>query len=624
MDSNKLKFFGYGTLLSLILIVIYQLFVNNLAIVTVSVETDKRTLLKIYYNEPGAVWSEKKVGTFLIVPDTSEYSLRLTDIREIEKLRIDTSESQANVTVRSLAIRQPGLQTIFINSPEQFKNLEVGPGVEQFSYNDTGFTVIPSTKDPQLFYELAPLQKTDDRVERYIIICALICTAFFIIFVSQKAVNNYMFVPVLATVVFTLIVVMAVISEFNQHPDEMVHVKAATYFQDNHLPPAIGDEDIIHTYSTYGVSRLHSGEIAYYFAGKFTRLLGPLQLPNYLTSRYFNVALFAILLVCAFYSFHFRILLIPLLLSPQIWYIFSYFNSEAFAIFILVIVAYQMVKPQSWWNRLLAEGDDFPIAPLAILVLGLLLGLVFLLKKNFYFFLVFVFVYLLWRIFFNKTVLTGRVVFRAVSVLLVGICLFGAVRGVDAYVNDFQKSAKILEARELYAGEMFKPSTPLEKKFVFLQMKERGVSFKEVVRDLRWGEKIFRTSFGEYGYTTVAGSFNYYDCVRYLCIGLGLVVVISVLVVGGLEGTVLLAGTVGCAVALMVMAFYHAWAVDFQAQGRYFLPIVGMLSLTTYHLRKSLANFPCSVLGTALFLTAFYSFIFVALAGIGKLSLSIG
>ena len=71
--------------------------------------------------------------------------------------------------------------------------------------------------------------------------------------------------------------------------------------------------------------------------------------------------------------------------------------------------------------------------------------------------------------------------------------------------------------------------------------------------------------------------------------------------------------------ALMAAAFYVAWTIDFQAQGRYLLPIVGMVSILVYHLRDRLANPPCMFIATALFLLSVYSYIFVALAGIAKI-----
>ncbi len=139
-----------------------------------------------------------------------------------------------------------------------------------------------------------------------------------------------------------------------------------------------------------------------------------------------------------------------------------------------------------------------------------------------------------------------------------------------------------------------------------------------------WGEKIFRSSFGEYGYTSVAGSYGYYDFVRYLLVIVLLTISFFAIKNGGWEGLGLLIVTLGSGFLLVLAAFYQAWAVDFRAQGRYLLPIAGMLSIFAYHMRERLANLPCALVIGAMYMVSLYSFIFVALAGIAKTTMAIG
>lgn len=263
-------------------------------------------------------------------------------------------------------------------------------------------------------------------------------------------------------------------------------------------------------------------------------------------------------------------------------------------------------------------------AVITVLLLGLLLGLLLLLKMNFYFYGLFLFFYLLWRFFWGETVLNTKTMIIIVCLVVAGGGIFGAVRWVDSAINDHAKKERMFEAREMYAEKMFKPSTPLEKKFAYLQMKDRGVSLMTVLQHGRWGEKSFRSSFGEYGYMTVAASYRYYDMVRYVGLALLLIASASIVIRGGWEGRSLLLISLGCGVLLMGMTLYHAWTVDFQAQGRYFLPIVGMLSILIYHMRDSLANMPNLLLVGLLYTLSIYSFVFVALAGIGKYSFALG
>ena len=622
-NVNNFKTIYRGVSLSLIFIALYHFLVTSLAVVDLQVVTDNRTKFKIYYSDSTRSWSEARVGAILITPGVTHYSMRLANLKKIQDIRIDTSEKTANVRVVSLVISQPGFAPVAINSSEQFAKIEVGGGVEDFSYTKKGFLVKPSSQDPNLFYHLPALQPENVAAEQLVRILALVLLAFALARASKTMFTEFRFVMYLGLVVLTLIVVMAGLSNYNQHPDEGVHVSAATYYMDHNLPPKIGDPAVAHTYSPYGMSRLNSGEISYFFAGKFGKLLEPLQLPEYRVFRYFNVMLFAFLLLFGVYKKPFRILLLPLLLSPQIWYIFSYFNSEGFAMVVILLIAYQLVVPESIWNRFLAtDGPRCTWWKLPGVVI--LLGVLLLLKINFYFFGIYMLLYFIWRLWYKKTAFNTSTIIRVAVIALAGISVFVGVRVFDSSINDFKKSEKILEAREMYAQTMYKPSTPLDQKFVFLQMKERGVTLKKIIIDHMWAEKMFRTSFGEYGYTSVAASYGYYDFVRYLAVIVFLVVTFFTIKNGGWEGASLLSLTVGSGLLLMAAACYSSWTADFQAQGRYLLPIVAMLSMFAYHMREKLANLPCVFVLGSMFMVSLYSFIFVGLAGIAKATIALG
>lgn len=621
---GKGKIWLNGLLLALVLLLGDHFLVTNMAVVKLEVTTDNRTLFRIYYKDADSNWTAGKVASVSIKPGRTSYNFRLADISKVSDLRIDTSEKPATVTVHSIDVLQYGYQPLQINSKDEFEKLRPGEGIADFTIGDNGFTVTPSTHDPQLLLTLGELRKTDTRRQDMFRVGAIVLLSLVLVFHLQAYFNRYQFVCAMALVVFSLIVVMAGISRYNVHPDEGVHVQAAKYYQQHNLPPRVGDSDILHTYSKYGVSRLHSAEIAYFVAGKFAWLLQPLQLPSYLALRFFNVSLFGILVLLAVKHVPYRLLLIPLLLSPQVWYIFSYFNSEAFGLFIILLTSYQVVETDSAWNRLLEGRISAEKAVVAVLGLSLLFGLLLLLKMNFYFYGLFLFCYFAWRLFFGSSTFSMQAVVIVCTVIIAGGAIFGTVRWVDSAVNEHAKKERLVEARELYAEKMFKPSTPLEKKFAYLQMKDRGVSLRTVLQHGRWGEKSFRSSFGEYGYMTVAASYRYYDIVRYAGLALLLVASAFIVIQGGWEGRSLLVISLGCSLLLMGTALYHSWSVDFQAQGRYFLPIVGMLSVLTYHMRHPLGNMYSLLLVGGMYALSVYSFVFVALAGIGKYSYALG
>lgn len=620
----------HGIILSVVAILLYHFMVSRSAVVDLQVHTDNRTLFKIYYKSVDNHWNERRSETVLIQPGVSEYRVRIADISRVSAIRIDTSEKPAIVTVKSMVFSQPGFRPVHIDSPSHFERLQVEGGVADFGFSEQGFTVKPASKDPRLVYPFPALEKEDIGVAQTIRYLLLICTSFFMVFLFNRGLiawgNNY-HVVLAGIVVLVLISVMASISIYNAHPDEKVHVLAADFFKDHFFPPEIGSPEMSGTYSPYGVSRLASGEIAYFVAGKFAKVLEPLQLEPFHAMRIFNVFLFGSLLVLAFLIPAFRLIFIPLLLSPQIWYIFSYFNGEAFGMVVILLVAYQLAVEDSAWNRLLSE-KELSIGVWQklgwLLGLGLLLGAMFLLKKNFYFFIIFVGLYCFWRLLFRKTSLTRQNLLRIAVVFLVGACFAGSIRFTEHYLNDFKRAEKILEARETYAQRMYKPSTPLNKKFPQMYLRERGVGLDELIHKAKWGERNFRSSFGEYGYTSVAASFTYYNVVRYSCLALAALVLCITLARGRLEGTALLGIVIVCGLALMAMALYRCWTVDFQSQGRYLLPIVGMLSVFLYHMREKINLIPCTYLAGWLYFVGLYSFIFVALAGILKITAAMG
>lgn len=599
--------------------ILYHFLVESRAYVELNVQTDKRTIFKVYWKEAGGEWSEERMAANVIDPEHSVYSFRVGNLGRIDALRIDPTERITAVRIGSLAITQSGFAPIQINTREALEQLRPLAGIRELTLGDQGLTVIPANKDPWLLYRLPELTKTSTLAGEVAIIATIFLTVFALVFATRPLQADFRFVPFLLLSALMLVAAMAAISKFAAHPDEHVHVQAGEYYSQHNLPPPVGQAPV-ESYSDYGVSRLHSGEIAYLFAGKFARVLKTFHVPSYLSLRAFNVALLFVLLLLAVNNRDFRVLLVPLLISPQIWYIFSYFNSEAYALFIVLLVSYQMAAPESAFHRLLREDRLPSCSWLTFAVLGLLLGLLLLLKMNFYFYCLFLFLYFVWRVLFGQTVFDRRVFVRLSLIAAIGLSVFAGVRGGDLWLNDFEKSERLLEAREQYALEMYKPSTPLDKKHFYLQMKERGKPLMHFIHLDRWGEKSFRTAFGVYGYTSINAPFAYYDYVRYVGLLLLLTVTVTAVARGGLAGTTLLGVTGTCAVCLMALAFYHAWTVDFQAQGRYFLPIVGMLSIFFFHVERYLTRPLFVLLLLSLYLLSLYNFLFVGLYGIGKYS----
>ncbi len=611
----------YVVSFSLILSALFHFFVQNRAVVEIEADAVSRSILKIYWKNERNEWSEKRMAQVMLENGSHVYRFGLTDISKVTALRIDPSERVAPVTLKALSIVQPGYIPIELKKPEDMHQIKPLEGVQDLQVTEQGLVVTPLNKDSQLVLDVSHGSKSPTLAKELFNILMIFLFVYIFASATQILFCQHEYVLYLVLAIFVLVLVMATISKFDEHPDERVHVRAGEYYQNHYLPPPIDDESIQDTYSIYGVSRLHSGEIVYLLAGQFSRLLTSFHLQNFISLRIFNVLLLFSLLIMALNIVDFRIFLLPLLVSPQIWYVFSYFNSEAYSVFIMLIAAYQVASPQSSLNRYL-YNDVSTLKQIAIVAcLGLMLATSLLVKINFYFFDVFLGLYFIWLIYLKKVSFTRYSFYRLLTIFLVGLAIFGSIRFVDNSIHDFKKDDRLLEARERFAKEAYKPSTPLDQKHFYLQMKDRGVSLKRFIQLDRWGEKSFRTAFGVYGHTSISASFAYYDYVRYIGLALCILGGGIILLFGHKEGIGVLVLCATVSLGLILLALHHAWTVDFQAQGRYFLPILGMISILFYHSRDYLLKpffiFPIF----CLYCLSFYNFIFVGLYGIGKVGL---
>lgn len=143
----------------------------------------------------------------------------------------------------------------------------------------------------------------------------------------------------------------------NAHPDEFMHLDAFEYFGAHWLRPALGSDQV--QYSINGISRVYNGEIVYLLYGKLgylPRRIWPKVEPYYIY-RSCNVALLLVTLTllavarCKWFAPW--LLAVFLFCIPQVIYLYSYANSDAFGItasVLLFLQAARMIEqsPKQW------------------------------------------------------------------------------------------------------------------------------------------------------------------------------------------------------------------------------------------------------------------------------------
>lgn len=612
---RNLVAYRFVLLLSFASILLYGYFFINRAHVEIRVSSPASTWFKMYWAGEEKLYSEKNMGRVQIRPGTERYSFFITDLRKIDRLRIDPSEKPGEVTVQEIIIHQPGLPPVNLSSAADFSRLQILGDVRSTRYTENGWVVNAAGRDPRFQLQIEHLPRSLNWSLEIFRFFLLFLPFLILLRVMQPLWSDYTYSIYFGVFVFALILTMAVVTKSNHHPDEVVHLAAAEYYETHWLPPPVESPEIRNTYSAYGMSRLNTMEVSYFFAGKFGRILELFQIDPTLSFRLFNVTLFGILVVLTLGSPPFRLLFLPLLMSPQIWYLFSYMNSDAFSLFVVVLAGWQLVVDDSALNRFLEQN---PIPLYKIFSLGLLLALLFFVKKNFYFFLLFILFYFFWRLVFQPFSDFKGMLKRVLVIFGIGCVLAAINLGADYRVNGPEKGEKMRAMQELTAKPLYKPSTELNRKHSCLQMRDRGTSLEEFIKLHRWGEKSFRSGFGVYGYFTVFGPDIYYDLIRVVGLACLLVMGSFILLRGGWSANVLFAGAVFCGLALIATACYHAWTVDFQAQGRYLMAIAAMAGMVLVKTEKVYNQIVLRTLCCCMFLLSVYSFVFIGLFGLAK------
>ena len=419
-----------------------------------------------------------------------------------------------------------------------------------------------------------------------------------------------------------LICAMAVVSSTTArvHADELDHVAAARFYETHWLPPPVADPRTLDSYSYSGMSYLNEWDIVYLLAGKFAAVVQRIVGNEVHAYRLFNVLLFSVLVYVAWWKGHATLLLSVLLLSPQIWYVFSYFNADAFAVFLAFLAAYELTSPDSAFN------DRARALVARYWRLGLYIGLLVLSKRTFWIFAVFVLAYVALLEMWYRGHGGWRAGLRRMAVLAAIACAVALPRVCyDFYVNGSpsHKFDKMIAASALYADDDFKPAVIGSRPHsAGVRLKSRGVGFYEAINGFWgpwfWVTQSVATSFGVYYYLLVYASLGFYVA-AFSCIMLLVGTVLASTVRFGSSHDVTVCWLAGaCGAAIVGLSMYHSWTIDFQPQGRYLFALFPILGILLMRGRTYLNGRVTAGLVGASFVLSTYSFVFVGLVSIPK------
>ena len=603
----------------------------------ITLTADQPGGLQVFYDH-GAGFSEGESARMDVPTGSSTLSIPLPDVA-LKSLRLDPDPAVAKVQLHKIAIETSG-QRQSLELP--LLGLNPLSEIAAFDRAPTGITVrtVLGAKDPQL---LLPVQ--DDlkptgwmqNVGRASQALLLLALGFWVV-VGLTRSQTGIPIPALLLGAWLLVAAMALTSTTSRsvHPDEHSHVTAARYYLNHWQPPAVDAPEIVDSYSIYGASYLNELDVVYLIAAKATKLWAGFGLDETTALRLFNVLLFGALLAVAWVRRSAWAVAAVLLLTPQLWYVFSYFNGDAFSLFLSLLAAMLFAAPDSPVSRFV-EGER--VSRLALFVFVLAIGLLLVSKRNY---LPVVFVAGLsltvrhlglsvWGILLGtagaallsfKLVAGGELVhmfpnsarlFVPAGLVLLGLfvilVLWPVLRqpmlrlrlyrlgllfalalvaasprvAADMAVNgtSAQKSARMLIAAERHADPRFKPSTletnPSASSPGF-NLAAKGVTFSQIIgQPYGWATNSWRSLLGVYGYMNI-----FAPPLLYWLLGTGVLMLCFSMVGWALARAEarrdLVVAVAGIAlVALSSIVF--SWGTDIQAQGRYLFPGLAIIAI---------------------------------------------
>jgi hypothetical protein len=606
------------TALFVLAYVCLQLLANN-TLVQINIRHSHSDTFKVYWTTAeDASWSESKSASVYVNSRKQHHILRLPiGLSDIEILRIDPGERKGVKTeISEISLYNLSTGKVTFDSPQAFSRFEpIKHVTEQKSGDKLSF--VSSGNDPGFIVDFSRAMSPPSPLVM-LALAGLLTLALLAVY-SRFAwlAQELRWVPAGMLVVACTIVALAMISRENSHPDEHVHLRGAHYYVANLVPPQVCSKDAHYTYSAYGVSRLDNREIAYYVGGRYLQLVDFIPAADYLKLRFLNIAMFFVLVLLAFNHVRARYLFFPLLLTPQTWYLFSYYNSDAMSLFAVCLTAYQVFVPESMLRRLL-RGERPPGFVFWVLGLAIIVAMQFWLKLNYMFYpILLVMLGVSWWL--SSRRIPSMSFTRPLWIALaLGVALFLSWEVSRHAINDFALGERTLDCREQLAQTKYKPSTPLEQTHYNLMLRDKGVSLYDMLFERNWAERIFYTGLGAYGYTEYLNQTGHYEVVSVFILLLLVYVMLTVALRGGMMGRLSVLSTLAAIFGITAAAAYINWTADYQPQGRYLMVYIPMLGTLIAMYWQKLSVFWLTVLAVLPFFMGLYSFISVALVEIPR------
>lgn len=417
------------------------------------------------------------------------------------------------------------------------------------------------------------------------------------------------------------------------HPDELSHFPAYQYYLKHWLPPAVDDAASLPSLSQWGYTYLDELDVVYAVAARVTTPLFGTDADLH-AARLFQVSLWIILLAMAWSRREWALVVSVVLLSPQLWYIFSYFNADAFPFFLSLLLACLVAGQDNRLHGFLNAGAKPGIA---VWIAALAIGALLISKRNYLPLVPAFFLWLAarhlnqgWRaaagiitglLLIGAATFIGRVPAMAawrLPMLLVGGVLAGgtallelrrcwsdrALRPVlrrylafiafcvaiaspriawDIHVNGLppERAARILAKVEARAVPELKPSKiSAAAGDPSVAMAAHGVPLSKILfTPYHWVLTSFLSTFGVYGYMSFYADVGVYAALGALSAVMFVLALFAAVRANPRTWPAMTVIVVGVSLLTITASVLFSWVDALQTQGRYLFPIFVLLAM---------------------------------------------
>jgi hypothetical protein len=412
---------------------------------------------------------------------------------------------------------------------------------------------------------------------------------------------------------------MALKAGFNASPDERDHFMTAEYYKTHTETPVRNAELGVYTYNgLWAYSRVYLKSVDYLLAGRFSNLFDH-TFESYKSVRFFGVFMLAFFALLAIRFPKQNLILLPILMTPQVWYLFSYINDSSFPIFLscLLLIITEYFKDKIIKLKISKENIAH------ILIIGFLLGILALSKENYLVFVLFFIFYLFtlpvefkgnFKSVIQNTLASLKIHFKT-PLLIIGLALL-VMGGRELTIERQKETPLSIETAQYYNQSKVNFENHIASG---ISGKARFGSYQKML--IPWMLTSGRSFISSYGYMKYWGSNLFYK-VNYILFALMIAGFIVFIFKNYRLETTLWA--IVCLMFILAMIFassyLYSYRYDYQAQGKYLFPILPIIGFLIYKVQlNSGERFIKSVvlpLSAILFFLGIYSFICIGLASI--------